>query len=228
MSTASKIAIIGAGGKTTLLNMLSAYKRDAHVLATTTTHIRPMSPPDADRLCINPEPDALRAALSCSGITCAGILNAENKLCSLSPELLALAEQDADYIFYEADGAKRMPLKLHNQTEPVILPGTAHCIIVAGLSALGRPLSSCVHRYLLHPEWSTTSDRPVDWEIILTCIRDAVRASNLPPERLTILLNQIDVCPDGYEQILQHLHPLRCAAVSLQRDGFPALLLDLL
>lgn len=222
-----KIAIIGAGGKTTLLRMLSAHNRAKHVLATTTTHILPISPPDADRLCINPQAEELCAALSCPGITCAGTRKDGQKLTSLSPALLALAEQYADYIFYEADGARRMPLKLHASTEPVILPDTAHCIIVAGLSALGRPLSACVHRYALHPEWSKAPERPVDAQIVLTCIEDAIRASKLPAERLTIVLNQVDVCPQSCDEILSSLQNLRCAAVSLQRDGLPTLLSNL-
>lgn len=227
MSTAHKIAIIGAGGKTTTLHTLAAHKRSAHVLVTTTTHILPIYPPDADRLCINPQQDVLSAALSCPGITCAGTQDAGEKLSALAPELLAVAEQYADYIFYEADGAKRMPLKLHSNTEPVILPGTEHCIILAGLSALGHPLSECVHRYTLHPEWSKTPERPVDAQIILTCIHDAIQASKLPADRLTILLNQVDVCPQPCDEILDSLQYLRCAAVSLQQDGLPALLSNL-
>lgn len=228
MSTTHKIAIIGAGGKTTTLHTLAAHKRSARVLATTTTHILPIYPPDTDRLCINPQAEELAAALSHPGVTCAGTRKAGEKLSALSPELLALAEQYADYIFYEADGARRMPLKLHSDTEPVILPGTEHCIIVAGLSALGRPLSACVHRYTMHPEWSNTPEHPVDAQIILTCIHDAIHASKLPAERLTILLNQADVCPESCcEEILHSLQNLRCAAVSLQRDGLPTLLSNL-
>lgn len=222
MSAIRKIAIIGAGGKTTLLRMLSEHHRTKHVLVTTTTHILPFFPPDVERLCIDPQAETLRAALSCSGITCAGTQDGK-KLAALSPDLLSLAEQYADYIFYEADGARRMPLKLHTQSEPVILPQTTHGIIVAGLSALGRPISECVHRYTLHPEWSKTPDRPVDAQIIRICIEDAILASKMPAERLTILLNQCDACPQAYASSLassfQHLH---CVFASLQKDGLPA------
>ena len=116
-----------------------------------------------------------------------------------------------------------MPLKLHTQSEPVILPHTTHGIIVVGLSALGRPISECVHRYTLHPEWSQTPDRPVDAQIIRICIEDAILASKMPAERLTILLNQCDACPQAYASSLassfQHLH---CVFASLQKDGLPA------
>ncbi|MDO4669501.1 MAG: selenium cofactor biosynthesis protein YqeC [Butyricicoccus pullicaecorum] len=221
-----KIAIIGAGGKTTLLRILSAHHHTKHILVTTTTHILPLFPPDVDRLGINPQAESLRAALSCSGVTCAGTQDGK-KLGALSPDLLALAEQYTDYIFYEADGARRMPLKLHSQNEPVILPDTTHCIIVAGLSALGRPISECVHRYTLHPEWSKTPDRPVDTQIIRICIEDAIRASKMSAERLTILLNQCDTCPQSYDSLISAFQHLHCVPVSLQRDGLPAQLLYL-
>ena len=221
MSLHNKVAIIGAGGKTTLLRMLSAHHRTKHILVTTTTHILPLFPPDVDRLCINPQAESLRAALSYSGITCAGTQDGQ-KLSALSPDLLALAEQYTDYIFYEADGARRMPLKLHSQNEPVILPNTAHCIIVAGLSALGRPISECVHRYTLHPEWSKTPERPVDAQIIRICIEDAIRASQMPSERLTVVLNQRDTCPQLYDSLISAFQHPHCVFASLQRDGLPA------
>lgn len=230
ISIAKKIAVIGAGGKTTLLRMLAAHKRAHRVLLTTTTHIFPVYPPESDRLYLSPQPDELCAALCFPGITCAGTMQGDaRKLSCLPRELLMLAEHYADYILYEADGARRMPLKLHSETEPVILPDTAHCIIVAGLSALGKPLSECVHRYALCPEWADTPERPVDFEIISTCVLDAVRASQLPTECLTVLLNQSDACTQPCEELVQTLtaHGLRCAAVSLQTDGLPNLISDL-
>lgn len=229
LSTATKIAIIGAGGKTTLLGLLSENKRAHRVLLTTTTHIRPVHPPQSDRLYLSPEPDELCAALSFPGITCAGTMHEDRKLSSLSRELLTLAEHYADYIIYEADGARRMPLKLHSETEPVILPNTAHCVIVAGLSALGKPLSEYVHRYALRPEWADTPDRPIDFEIIAACVLDAVRASNMPTDRLTILLNQVDTCTQPCDTLVQTLtaQGLRCEVVSLQKDGLPNFLANL-
>ena len=63
MYPAKRIAVIGAGGKTTALARLAARCRDAHVLLTTTTHILPFAPPVCDRLCVTPDAGALRAAL---------------------------------------------------------------------------------------------------------------------------------------------------------------------
>ncbi len=223
VSHAKKIAIIGAGGKTTLLGLLSQNRRAHRVLLTTTTHIRPVYPPQSDRFCASPSEEELRTALSADGITCAGTLGEDRKLSSLSDPLLTLAAEQADYIFYEADGARRLPLKLHAATEPVILPDTLHCVIVAGLSALGKPLSEYVHRYALRPDWAACPDRPIDFEIIAACVWDAARASGLSCDRLSVLLNQADTCSQSCAELTASLSAqgLRCTVTSLQKDGLP-------
>ena len=137
MHFAKRIAVIGAGGKTTTFSKLAGLHRAERVLLTTTTHIFPFSPPVCDRLCIAPTAEEIAQALAQPGVVCAGVPSKNGKLTGLSEEILQAAGQSADWIFYEADGAKCLPLKLHSGAEPVILPGTAHCFIVAGLSAWG-------------------------------------------------------------------------------------------
>lgn len=223
LSHAKKIAVIGAGGKTTLLGLLSENRRDHRVLLTTTTHICPVYPPQSDRFYASPSAEELRTALSTVGITCAGTMHGDRKLSSLPEQLLTLAAAQADYIFYEADGAHCLPLKLHTATEPVILPDTLHCVIVAGLSALGKPLSEYVHRYTLRPDWVTSPNRPIDFEIIAACVLDAARASGLSADRLSVLLNQADACSYPCDALVDYFDAqgLRCTVTSLQTDGLP-------
>ena len=52
----------------------------------------------------------------------------------------------ADYIFVEADGSRRLPLKAHAGHEPVIPPGTSGVIQVVGGSGIGRRVCETVHR----------------------------------------------------------------------------------
>lgn len=229
MFKAKRIAVIGAGGKTTALARLSARHRGARVLLTTTTHILPFAPPACDRVCVSPDADALRTALQIPGVTCAGMAAKDGKLTALPAPLWDLACQQADFIFYEADGAKCLPLKLHAAHEPVILPGTDQCLVVAGLSALGKPIGQTVHRYALRPEWATEPDRPVDAAIILACVQDALAASRMPQARLAVLLNQQDTlpAPQAAQPILDALRTqgIACAVCSLQTDrDLPAFL----
>ena len=126
------------------------------------------------------------------GVTCAGCTSREGKLRALSPELLELGCETAQLVLYEADGAKMLPLKLHCSFEPVILPNTDLCLVVAGLSAVDRPVAKCVHCYQLCPDWAEDPQHTVDTPDVLFCIQDAMDAGGLPPEKYHILLTQVD------------------------------------
>jgi molybdenum cofactor cytidylyltransferase len=74
--------------------------------------------------------------------------------------LRQLADLRSLPILIEADGSRRRPLKAPAAHEPVIPPWAQQVTVVAGLSALGKPLNAeWVHR----PEvFSTLSDMPLD------------------------------------------------------------------
>lgn len=186
------VSIVGAGGKTTALCTLARALAAKRVLVTTTTHILPATPPDCRAALTDPTPDELLMQLQLPGAVCAGRQAEGGKLCTLSPTLLAQAAAAADLTLCEADGAHRLPLKLHRADEPVLPPQTDLCLIVAGLSALGQPVRNVVHRYALHPDWAAHPDRVVGIHELLYCVRETAAACGLPPERLRVLLNQAD------------------------------------
>ena len=232
MDSAKRIAVIGAGGKTTTLSKLADLHRTARVLLTTTTHIFPFSPPVCDRLCIAPTAEEITQALAQPGVVCAGVPSKNGKLTGLSEQVIQVASAHADWIFYEADGARCLPLKLHSDTEPVILPGTAHCFIVAGLSAWGKPISEVVHRYHLLEDWAQNLGRLVDSAVIADCVRDAVNACGLPRAHLTVLLNQVDTATEKMEEITAMTRELEsegfvCKTCSLREDSDLAEILSL-
>lgn len=232
MHSAKRIAVIGAGGKTTTLSKLADLHRAERVLLTTTTHIFPFSPPVCDRLCIAPTAEEITQSLAQPGVVCAGVPSKNGKLTGLSEEILQAASQSADWIFYEADGAKCLPLKLHSDTEPVILPGTAHCFIVAGLSAWGKPICEVIHRYQLREDWAQNPGRLVDGTVIADCVRDAVKACGLPCAHLTVLLNQVDAAAGKMEEITAmtrelEAEGLKCKTCSLREDSDLAEILSL-
>ena len=185
------LAVIGAGGKTTALRALARSLSGRRVLLTTTTHIQPIAPPETHALLIDPDEAALQDALAAPGAVCAGSA-AGGKLGALAPGLFRAAAQAAEVTLCEADGAHHRPLKLHRPDEPVVPPGTARCLIVAGLSAWGRPVSEAVHRYDRRPDWAHDPQRPVGAAEVLYCVREAARASGLPQDRLRVWLNQAD------------------------------------
>lgn len=134
-------AIIGSGGKTTLLRTLSG-ELPGRVLLCTSTHFQGYA--DLPTV-LDPTEADLRKALAAHPIVCAAGRSPTGKLvdCGLPYETLA---DLAGFVLVEADGSRRRPLKAHARHEPVIPPCTRQVICVVGLSGLRRPVSEVVHR----------------------------------------------------------------------------------
>ena len=224
------LAIIGGGGKTTSMCAISRHLEQSAVLMTTTTHILPVAPPESRVLLFDPDEQQLREALSQPGIVCAGVLEEKNgvsRFCSLDPELLKRAGEFADWVVCEADGANRRPLKLHKETEPVIPRNTDRCLIVLGLSALGKPVSQAVHRYDRNPLWAANPGMPVTPEVLFSCILENIAVTGLPNEKLYVLLNQADTLDDPKvaEGLVREVEKtgISCMAGSMRDDPLPIL-----
>lgn len=135
-------ALIGSGGKSTLLSLLAMELAAAgeQVLCATTTHI---FPPEGMPL-VHSVADA-RDALAAGGPVCVGAWTAEGKL-GPPREPLEAYRAVCRYLLVEADGSRRLPLKAHAPYEPVIPPDTVRTILVAGASGLYRPIREAAHR----------------------------------------------------------------------------------
>lgn len=161
LRTARVISIVGSGGKTTLLYGLAREfaRLGKRVAVTTTTHI--FRPSDSDLpVFTNGMPP-----LSPGCIAVVGTPAGEKLACPPTPLLDQLA-RSADVLLIEADGSRRLPAKFPRSGEPVLIPQTDQVLLVAGLSALGRPVHEVCHRWefaqetlgldgnsLLSPEW---------------------------------------------------------------------------
>lgn len=155
-------AIIGSGGKSTLLKTLGLELMRAgdRVLLCTTTHMFPVSgvPWDGSSRRLDAAPWKPGAAHvpgctceACTGMSrgsiCqAGVLDPETGKLSAPAEPLNELAQRFDYVLAEADGSKRLPLKAHAAWEPVIPAATANVVWVVGASGLGKPVVEVVHR----------------------------------------------------------------------------------
>lgn len=133
------VAVIGSGGKTTLLRTLGEeLAQTGRVLLCTTTKMFPFS--DLPLARTAEELAAMEDRLLCAGRPIPG-----GKL--TEPEL-PVAELAAwfDYVLIEADGAAGRPLKAHAPHEPVIPPEAAQVIHVIGASGFGEPVAQAAHR----------------------------------------------------------------------------------
>ena len=125
-------AVMGSGGKTSLLYQLAEELRPrGTVLLATTTHI--MKPPQYPFAVTAEE---LTAALAAYGAACAGCYTPEGKLTAPSFQ----GWQQA------ADGSKRLPAKAHETWEPVLPPERTRTVCVLGASAFGQPIRQAAHR----------------------------------------------------------------------------------
>ena len=132
------VSLVGGGGKTTLLYALSEHcaRRGWRVLAGTTTHIR------------QPKQNFAAAAADVKALWAAGAFavlgtpDGSGKLTAPQPRQLEHWMEQADAVFLEADGAKRLPCKAPAAHEPVILPESDIVLAVAGLSAVEKPLET--------------------------------------------------------------------------------------
>ena len=136
------IAVVGSGGKTTLIRKLAAqyHSQGKTVLVTTTTHMFI----EKDTL-LTDDAGEIISALNETGCVMAG--NQDGiKFQSLSKDTFDKVCACADVVLVEADGSKGLPLKYPNATEPVIPENTDEIIVVCGLNALGQKAADVCHR----------------------------------------------------------------------------------
>ena len=134
-------ALIGGGGKTTLMYTLAEELRHrGTVVVTTSTHIqRPEQYP------VLTAADDVAAALAEHGAVCVASESPEGKLCAPALSFEALAAL-ADFVLVEADGSKRLPQKAHAPHEPVIPPNACRTVYVVGAGGFGHPIREVCHR----------------------------------------------------------------------------------
>ena len=141
-------AIVGGGGKTTLMLRLARElaENGARVIVATTTHI---FPPEGISTMIDATLETVQSTLMHENLICLGTPAKDGKL---SAPDLAVSEMErlSDYVLIEADGAKRLPLKAPAEHEPVIPPETKLVIAVAGVDGIGKAIQETVFRPTLY------------------------------------------------------------------------------
>ncbi len=196
------LAFTGGGGKTTsmycLADELSAQGK--RVIVTTSTHI--LRPPDrivaeaADCKTVSDFITGHKEIFSLAGwVLVTGLPAEEGKLKGMElPELERLTLL-CDVLLVEADGAKRLPIKIPRINEPV-LPGGTHAVIgCMGLNCIGEPWEEMCFRYELTPQvfgGQTRSGRitPSDAAKILTNTNGTRKGAESMEYR--ILINKAD------------------------------------
>ena len=199
------IAVVGGGGKTSLIfrlceELVLAGKK---VIVTTTTHMayesnRPFAEDgDKEKICRN---------LQKYGYTVAASFDREKgKIGSLPEEKLEELRGLADILLIEADGAKRLPLKVPGEWEPVI-PGFADCVIgVVGLDSIGKPIGEICHRpervadFLDKKQTALVTEN----DVLRIAVSEQALKKEVDGRRYQVFLNKADLL--GKEKIAEDL-----------------------
>lgn len=215
------IAVVGSGGKTSLLYALgrTLAKEGKRVLLTTTTHLAMETPPDIP-VYAREEGDGMEEP-SPGQLFLWAIPNGCGRRVGPPVEELERVAPGFDVILCEADGSRRMPLKWHASHEPCLLPNTQMVFYVVGLSGLGKPAGEVLHRWEQSPYDQNHHMEPED---VLTLIRRGLKHMNVTVP-IQVVLNQADD-PARREQggwLAQQLKNLDiCAQVCvLQKEEYP-------
>ncbi len=136
-------AIVGSGGKTTLVHrMAEQFRREGKkVFVTTSTHMLV----EEDTL-LTDDAGIIIEELERTGYVMAGNPGNRNRICSLSPETYRQVCERADEVLVEADGSNCLPVKFPNDTEPVIYENVEEILIVCAPHAIGKTIGETAFR----------------------------------------------------------------------------------
>lgn len=182
------ISFVGGGGKTSLIYKLGWELKalGKKVIITTTTH---MFMSESNVVLTGKKDDIIKLLFSENLIT-VGMLCDENdgkvknnkfknnkfknkkrldnieegnlrKLSGLPNELAVSLIKLTDFVLVEADGSKRLPLKVPDEYEPVILEGSNLVIGVCGVDAIGKSINETCHRSNLVSKFLDTDEKHI-------------------------------------------------------------------
>ncbi len=179
------IALIGGGGKTSLMFQLANKLATAgkKVLTTTTTKIFIPDQSQSPKLIIGDYLDIFteesKIILSFFNHFSAGQTKIGTKVIGFDPTFIDDIHNTKifDWIIVEADGSKQKPIKASDTHEPVIPGTTNRLLVVAGLDAVGMPLNEdFIHRpQIFSKNTGLSINDPVTEDAISTCLEIEIK-----------------------------------------------------
>jgi xanthine dehydrogenase accessory factor len=166
----ASIALIGGGGKTTLLHTLGMEfsKHYPRVLLSSLTKSA-VSDKYTVRFLEHGKRNLLEEGFSrANPLLVMGKELSEQKLSGLQTHELSNLIPGADVSVFECDGARNLPLKAHNQSDPIVPKFATHLLVVVGSEVSGTMLKDGhVHRpELLRRLWGLKKDERITPEQI--------------------------------------------------------------
>lgn len=189
-------AVIGSGGKTTLIEYLArqAVAAGEKAAIVTTTHMRL---PQKHNGVGKREEEAISIMEEEGCVYCGSPAREKGKMIFPGDKLYHKLCEEADLILVEADGSRGLPMKVPDwPREPVIPENADEVDVVFGLTALGQPLAEVCQRWELGKRWIIGQEsQPVTEELAVKFLINGylLPVQKLFPEvTLTVILNQAD------------------------------------
>lgn len=225
------IALVGGGGKSSLMFGL-AQSWPGRVVLTTTTRLFRAQVRQARSWVTIKKIDQLDQKLarhrSCLVVGPADV-HEHDKVLGVSADWPArfLARPNVEIVVVEADGSRRRPVKAPAAHEPVIPPETTLGIIVVGIDALERPIVEVAHRPQLVCDLTGLSPQqnltPAALTKLLTDQNGGLKG--MPPKaRVAVCLNKIETAQRhaaavaAADQLLIHAQVERVVLTSMRPE----------
>jgi molybdenum cofactor cytidylyltransferase len=208
------VAVVGGGGKTSLVYALGSEAAERALIAVITTTVKftrppgmPM-PPVIETTDMRAADDVAEAMAPGKAWVVSSGEGTRGRLLGLLPDTIdSLATLGLGLIAIEADGSAHRPFKAPAAHEPVIPSSATDVVVCLGLSVLGQPLSEqWVHRpEVVAALAGTQPGTPVTPDcIVRTLLHEAGGRKGVPPSaRLHALLNN-PTTPE-HEQLAVHI-----------------------
>ena len=141
------ISVTGGGGKTTFLVSFSSYLKNKGYSVLITTSTKLASPYsfnyNTDRVFLSPQIISYWPRRG-ESVFYGRYDEAIGKTIAPSEYIVSLLYERYDVVIVEADGSRRLPLKIHTERDPVIWPPTTSVVSIAGLWAYGKRVEDTV------------------------------------------------------------------------------------
>lgn len=199
------ISVVGAGGKTSIINALAQefLFLGKKVIITTTTHLRkPTGETEKVLILENRPAEAIRKikeVFQRSNLALwANKETSEGKISGVLPTAVDIiaASKISDFILIEADGSRGLPIKAPALHEPVIPDATNVLIGVIGVDAVGHTIDTKnVHRpEILKNLLQNPNAEVVDEEVILKliCHQNGLFKGAADNMKKVVVINKVD------------------------------------
>lgn len=208
------IAIVGGGGKSTLMQQLCRefVAQESRVIVTSTTKFQ--VPSKLELVLQSETPDYVSAVQHFLDKSSAVGLASEaykdkNRLNGVSRQSVTEVRKFADVILVEADGSRQRPLKTHKEYEPPIPNESTHVIIICGAEVVGQALNDkTVHRAeLFARKWDMRQGDTLTPEVVARELLSPYSYfKNIPIHaNITIFINKADKNPIGAKLLAEKL-----------------------